>query len=88
MLSKPSPIQPVKIIDFFEKIKDGVYLHENICSLNLSSVITRVLQKATHCIKYNIGRGVRGDFLLSTGKSESDINGQYVSGIEPSLLFG
>ena len=91
MLSKFSSLQLDKSIDLFEEIKNGIQRNipeqhfHRICMkiffsdcLNLSSAITCVLKKATHCMEY------KSENLLSTGKSESYMNGQYVAGIEPS----
>ena len=61
-------------------------VHENIFlwrQLNLNSEITCVLNKATHCMECK-----REDLLFSTRKSESYMNGQYITRIEQSLLLG
>ena len=42
-----------------------------------------VLKNSTNCMEYK-----KKDLLLSTGNSESYMNGQYVAWIESSLLFG
>ena len=94
MLSKFSSLQLVKNIDFFEESKDGVQRNipeqhsQRICmNIFLSGLISSwaeqcVLKKAIRCMGYK-----REDLLLSIGKSESYMNGQYVAGIEPSLFF-
>ena len=97
MSSKFIPLQLVQNIDLFEEIKHGVERNiienhsQRLCTkvfflwpqLTLGSAITCVLKKVNHCVEYK-----REDLLLSTGKSESYMNGQYVDLIQPSLLFG